>query len=129
MQTAVRAFGLGGLALLASCVSAPAPHVEAPSPPPKYIRAPGLVCPLLVAPEIPQATLDQGISGTVIAEAHVVNGVVTEVRIISGPAAFHEPIVRAMKQYKCASGLADLRLRQEFRFNTEPPAEPGDAPQ
>jgi len=127
MQAAFRAFGLGWLALLASCVSSP--HVEAPSPPPKYIRAPGLVCPLLVAPEIPQAILDRGVSGTVIAEAHVVNGVVTEVRIVSGPEPFHEPIVRAMKQYKCASGLADLRLRQEFRFNAEPPAEQDPAPQ
>jgi hypothetical protein len=123
----MRALGLGWLALLASCRSVP--HVEAPSPQPNYIHAPGLVCPLLVAPELPQAILNQEISGTVIAEAHVVNGIVTEVRIISGPEAFHEPIVRAMKQYKCASGIADLRLRQEFRFNAEPPAEQGVAPQ
>jgi len=123
----MRALSLGWLALLASCASAP--QVEAPSPQPNYIRAPGLVCPLLVAPELPQAVLNQGIAGMVIAEAHVVNGVVTEVRIISGPPALHEPIVRAMKQYKCASGIADLRLRQEFRFNAEPPAEQDVAPE
>ena len=100
----------------------PAPAVIAPPPPPappKPNRADiGVACPTQVAPEMPRKALQDGIQGVVKASALIVNGVVKEVNIISGPRVFHSAVRAAMMQYRCVND-GEITATQEFNFKVE----------
>jgi protein TonB len=100
----------------------PAPAVIAPPPPPappKPNRADiGVACPTQVAPEMPRKALQDGIQGVVKASALIVNGVVKEVTIISGPRVFHSAVRSAMMQYRCVND-GEITATQEFNFKVE----------
>jgi protein TonB len=100
----------------------PAPAVIAPPPPPappKPNRADiGVACPTQVAPEMPRKALQDGIQGVVKASALIVNGVVKEVIILSGPRVFHSAVRSAMMQYRCVND-GEITATQEFNFKVE----------
>jgi protein TonB len=78
----------------------------------------GVICPSQVKPEMPRKALQEGVSGVVRAQAHIHNGQVTEVTILSGPRIFHAPVKAAMMQYKCQA-TGDVIATQEFEFKVE----------
>ena len=55
----------------------------------------------------------------VLAQALIVGGRVTEVRILSGPPVFHNAVRDAMRQYRCASSSTQVRVTQKFSFRLE----------
>lgn len=79
----------------------------------------GVVCPTQVAPVMPRAAIRRGIEGVVRAEAVIRDGVVREVLILSGPRELHDAVRDAMRQYRCASGAAEVRATQEFNFRLQ----------
>jgi protein TonB len=101
-------------------VMAPITPPAPPAPPaPKANRSDiGVACPTQVKPEMPRKALQEGISGVVRAEAVIVNGVVKEVNILSGPRIYHTAVKAAMMQYKCQSD-GDVRATQEFNFKLD----------
>lgn len=78
-----------------------------------------MACPTQVKPEIPRKAQQDGVSGTVRAQALIRGGVVREVTILSGPRVFHAAVKAAMMQYKCQSGDGDIIATQEFAFTVE----------
>jgi len=104
---------------------APPPVVAPPAPlapePPKPAPRPadiGVACPTQVRPEIPRRALQEGIGGTVRAQALIVGGTVKEVTILSGPRVYHAAVRAAMLQYKCSAPDGTLAV-QEFQFRIE----------
>lgn len=77
------------------------------------------LCPTQVRPEMPRKALQDGVEGTVQAQAVIRNGVVKEVTILSGPRVFHTAVREAMLQYKCAADGAEVVAPQEFVFRTK----------
>jgi len=92
--------------------------VPAPPAPPAGPVNIGVVCPKQVKPEIPRKALQDGISGVVRAEARIVDGVVKEVRVLSGPRVYHASVRAAMLQYQCQSS-GEVTALQEFEFKVE----------
>jgi periplasmic protein TonB len=111
--------------ITATSQEAPAQEYKiAPPPPPAAAPGParadiGVACPTQVKPELPRKALQDGVSGIVRAEALIVDGVVKDVTILSGPRVFHAAVRAAMMQYKCASGAGEVRAQQEFSFKIE----------
>lgn len=103
----------------------PAPPVIAPPPPPTpVVTGPkrtsiGLACPTQVAPEMPRKALQDGTEGVVKAQARIIDGVVKEVTILSGPRVFHAAVREAMMQYKCTQEAGEVIAVQEFNFKME----------
>ncbi len=78
-----------------------------------------LVCPTQVAPVTPRLAVRGGITGVVLAQAVIVDGVVRDVRILSGAPVFHNAVRTAMRQYRCVSNRAEVLATQEFVFRFE----------
>lgn len=99
---------------------APAPPPAPPAPPPAPLRQDiGVVCPKQVKPDVPRRALQDGTSGVVQAQLRIVDGVIQEVTILSGPRVFHSAVRNAMLQYKCATGAREVIATQEFEFRIE----------
>jgi protein TonB len=80
-----------------------------------------LVCPKQVRPEIPRRAIEDGIEGTVRTEVRVRDGKVVDVRIISGPRAYHAAVRSALALYEC-TGLGngvETIATQDFTFKLE----------
>ena len=112
-------------AITATSQEAPVQEYKiAPPPPPAAPPGPtrtdiGVACPTQVKPEIPRKALQDGISGIVRAEALIVEGVVKDVTILSGPRVYHPAVKAAMLQYKCVAGAGEVRAVQEFSFKID----------
>ena len=78
-----------------------------------------VTCPGQVAPVMPRLAIRAGLTGEVVAQALIVGGRVTEVRILSGPPVFHNAVRDAMRQYRCASSSTQVRVTQKFSFRLE----------
>ena len=78
-----------------------------------------LACPKQVRPEVPTKAIDEGIEGTVKAEARIRGGKVVEVRIVSGPRVFHAAVRNAMLAYQCSSNEAEILATQDFTFKLD----------
>lgn len=102
----------------------PPPAPPAPPAPPPAPAAPvkadiALACPKQVRPEVPAKAIDEGIEGTVKAEARIRGGKVVDVRILSGPRVFHAAVRNAMQAYQCSSGEAEIVATQDFTFKLD----------
>lgn len=73
----------------------------------------------MVSPSLTPGLMRPGKPATVKARAHFVDGEVKSVEILSGPAAFRQPVIDAMKQYSCAGGLTFV-ADQKFVFGVDP---------
>lgn len=93
----------------------------APPAPAAPVRADmALVCPKQVKPDIPKKAIEDGIEGTVKAEVRVRGGKVMDVRIISGPRAYHAAVRTALARYECSnSSLEEITATQDFVFKLE----------
>lgn len=113
------------VAVPAAPVPSPAPAAIAPTapaaaPPAGPVRQDvGVACPTQVKPDAPRRAVEEGIEGTVKAQALIRGGVVREVKILSGPRIYHQAVREAMLQYKCVSGPGDVLVTQEFVFRIE----------
>lgn len=97
--------------------SPPAPPAPPPPAPPAVVKSDiALACPTQVRPEMPAKAIDEGIEGTVKAEARIRNGRVAEVRILSGPRVYHAAVRAAMLAYQCSSGDSEIVATQDFTF-------------
>lgn len=94
-------------------VAPPAPPAPVAPPKPRDI---GLLCPTQIAPVMPRRAAQEGISGTVRAQARIQNGSVQEVTILSGPRVFHAAVREAMLQYRCISEAEETIVIQDFHF-------------
>ncbi|HWH83917.1 MAG TPA: energy transducer TonB [Burkholderiaceae bacterium] len=102
--------------MAAPTATPPAP----PAPAPSVASDIALACPRQIRPETPKKAVDDGIEGTVKAEAHIRGGKVVEVRILSGPRVYHAAVRSAMLRYECVSGAeAELVATQDFSFKIE----------
>jgi hypothetical protein len=63
------------------------------------------------------------VSGVVKAQIRVVDGVVTDVTILSGPRVFHDVVTDAVKRYKCVVSPEEVVATQEFVFKLDERAE------
>lgn len=103
---------------------APAP-IAPPPPPPAPLPAKAemsVACPRQVQPEMPRKAVQDGISGTVRAQARIKGGKVLDVTILSAnpPRVFNNAVIAAMKQYGCVDhGDHELTAIQEFAFKIE----------
>ena len=69
---------------------------------------------------MPDLAVEEGLGGTVLAQAVVQGGRVRSVKILSGPEVFHEAVRRAMRQYRCDDkGAQPVTVVQEFRFSVQ----------
>lgn len=68
---------------------------------------------------MPRLAVRGGINGEVTAQAVIVDGVVREVRILSGPPIFHNAVRSAMRQYRCESKPSEVVAMQTFVFKFE----------
>ena len=73
----------------------------------------------MVSPQIDPTQMRPGKPARVKARAHFVDGAVTSVSVLSGPVSFRQPVVDAMKQYKCKGGLTFV-ADQTFIFGVDP---------
>jgi len=99
----------------------PAPVAIEPLPAPRPAPAKadiGVACPVQAKPEIPPKALQDGLFGVVRAEASIRDGMVKEIRILSGPRVFHAAVRAAMQQYKCTAPDGTIAM-QEFEFKVE----------
>ena len=105
-----------------------APPPAAPLPPPAappVAAAPAraemaLVCPKQIKPEAPRRAIEDGVEGTVKAEVRVRGGKVVDVRIVSGPRAYHAAVRAALARYECdASSDQEFIVTQDFTFKIE----------
>lgn len=80
-----------------------------------------LVCPKQVKPEVPRKAIDDGIEGTVRAEVRVRGGKIVDVRIVSGPRAYHAAVRAALARYECSStgDETETIATQDFTFKLE----------
>jgi len=105
-------------------VAPPAPAlVAAPAPPARAEPvAIGLVCPTMVRPTLPRRAEQEGIGGSVRAQATIRGGKVVQVDILSSkPRGLFDASVRAaMLQYGCQStGAGDVVATQNFEFKAD----------
>ena len=106
-----------------------APQLAAPpSPPPAptpVVAAPAkadmaLVCQKQIKPEAPRRAIEDGVEGTVKAEVRVRGGKVVDVRIVSGPRAYHAAVRTALGRYECDSSTdQEFIVTQDFTFKLE----------
>lgn len=89
----------------------------APSLPEKVEAA--LICPGQVRPVIPRQAYIDNIQGLVQAQATVQDGLVKDVRILSGPRVFHDAVKSAMRQYHCSNQPIAVVAMQSFNFRFE----------
>jgi len=75
-----------------------------------------LVCPTQVAPVMPEFARRGGISGVVEARVVVLDGLVRDVEILSGPPIFHNAVRHAMLQYRCVPNRTEVLGTQRFTF-------------
>jgi hypothetical protein len=73
----------------------------------------------MVSPELNPDSMRPGKPATLKARAHFVDGEVKKVDILSGPVAYRQPVIDAMKKYKCAGGLTFV-ADQKFVFGVDP---------
>ena len=99
-------------------IAPPPPPVPAPAPKPVANRSDiRVACPSMVLPEMPRKALQDGTSGTVVAQILIRGGSVKEVNIISGPRIFHAAVRAAIMQYKCNDdGSGDVVATQSLEF-------------
>lgn len=104
------------------------PAAPAPQAPPGPVAAPqkapssdiAVACPKQVRPEVPRKALNEGISGVVVAEVRIKNGLVTDVRFVSGPRVFQSAVRAAVMRYEClSSGDTEIVAMQEFTFKID----------
>jgi len=91
-----------------------------------------MFCPKQVVPEMPWQASKTGTGGTVVAQARIRYGTVTEVYILSGPELFHGTVANALSHYQCAMLPEEVMAMQTFIFkmagepdtpnNVEPPS-------
>lgn len=79
-------------------------------------------CTTMVAPVMPLQAIAQKVTGVVVVRATILKGTVTDVKIMSGPEIFHEPVIAAMKQYRCNYSEVATEAHQEFAFKVETPS-------
>jgi uncharacterized protein len=84
-----------------------------------FSSAAGVSCPTMVAPEMPRQAIVDKVEGVVRVKATIRKGVVTDVKVISGPEIFHESVIAALKQYKCSYSETVIEAVQEFAFKVE----------
>lgn len=106
-----------------SGTSLPAQPPAQPSVPPRTEPGTGavsaaiaLVCPTQVVPVMPEFARRAGITGVVEARVVVVDGLVREVTILSGPPMFHNAVRDAMRQYRCIANQTEVWGIQSFTF-------------
>lgn len=102
-------------------VAPPAVVIAAPPAPPARTEpvSIGLVCPTMVRPTLPHRAEQEGISGSVRAQATIRGGKVVQVDILSSkPRGLFDAAVRnAMLQYGCqSSGSEQIVATQNFEF-------------
>jgi protein TonB len=68
---------------------------------------------------MPRKALQDGTEGVVKAQIRLVNGVIQDVTILSGPRVFHAAVKAAMMQYKCVSDAGEVIAVQEFGFKVD----------
>jgi len=73
----------------------------------------------MVSPNLDPSLTLRGKPVRLKARAHFVDGVVTSVEILSGPKAYRQAVVDAMKQYTCKGGLKFF-ADQSFVFGMDP---------
>ncbi|KQW36553.1 hypothetical protein ASC76_18000 [Rhizobacter sp. Root404] len=73
----------------------------------------------MVSPDLNPDLTRPGKTAIVKARAHFVDGEVESVKILSGPAAYRQPVIDAMKKYKCAGHLTFV-ADQRFVFGVDP---------
>jgi hypothetical protein len=73
----------------------------------------------MVSPDLNPDLMRPGKPATVKARARFVDGEVKSVEILSGPVAYRQPVIDAMKQYTCAGGLTFV-ADQTFVFGVVP---------
>jgi hypothetical protein len=71
------------------------------------------------SPDLNPDLMRPGKPATVKARAHFVGGEVKKVEVLSGPVAYRQPVIDAMKQYKCAGNLTFV-ADQTFVFGVDP---------
>lgn len=101
----------------------PAQPPTQPSVPPRTEPGTGavsaaiaLVCPTQVLPVMPEFARRAGITGVVEARVVVVDGLVRDVTILSGPPIFHNAVRDAMRQYRCIANQTEVWGTQRFTF-------------
>jgi len=98
----------------------PTPAVAPPAPPLKAEPVSiALVCPTMVKPELPRRAEQEGLGGSVRAQATIRGGKVVQVEILSSkPRGLFDASVRAaMLQYGCqGSGADEIVATQNFEF-------------
>ena len=76
-----------------------------------------VACPAQPSPGYPSEALQSRSEGVVKAQFVIRDGAVKSVRILSGPAIFHESVRNALLQYKCTGGTdRDVVVTQAFNF-------------
>jgi protein TonB len=76
-----------------------------------------VACPKQAKPTIPQQAIDEDVEGVVKAEIHIKGGKVVDVRILSGPRAYHASVKNAVSKYECnSSGDREVVATQSFTF-------------
>jgi hypothetical protein len=107
---------------LASCLAVTACGTTSAPSPQRTVKAPpgfkGKQCEM-VSPELDPNLQRPGKPATVRARAHFVDGEVTSVQILSGPLAYRQPVIDAMRQYTCAGHLTFV-ADQKFVFGVDP---------
>ncbi|WP_448171993.1 hypothetical protein [Rhizobacter fulvus] len=102
--------------VLTACAS------SSPSDPRRTVQAPpgfkGKKCEM-VSPDLNPDLMRPGKPATVKARAHFVDGEVKSVEILSGPAAYRQPVIDAMTKYTCSGGLTFV-ADQKFVFGVDP---------
>ncbi|MES2992319.1 MAG: hypothetical protein V4844_12950 [Pseudomonadota bacterium] len=107
---------LAALLLLSACATSSSPGDRRP-----IHAAPGFkgkTCEM-VSPDLNPDLMRPGKPATVRARAHFVDGEIRSVKILSGPVAYRQPVIDAMKQYTCAGGLTFV-AEQKFVFGVDP---------
>ena len=77
----------------------------------------------LVAPELSYEQMRRGPPGTVKAHVRVVDGAVASVVIRSGPQAYRQPVIDAIRKYTC-KGQPTFEADQSFTFGVDPLRQP-----
>ena len=95
-------------------IAPPAPPAPAPAPPSRVNAA--AAC-QIVPPQMPRQAIREGATGTVVAQAVIRGGKITDIQL-SGPRVFHSAVRDAMSQYTC-NAAEGQPVTQEFVFKLE----------
>ena len=68
---------------------------------------------------MPRRALIDGTQGVVRAQVTILDGVVRDVLILSGPRIFQAAVRSAMLQYKCTRNSGEVVASQEFNFRLQ----------